>query len=84
MFGIKTLSIDELFHKRVAKFQLKERVKAACRDNTDYDLHLRNFLIKNRNNQKLIVNVAGYMNYLHRCGLTTQQAAKEVLEKYQH
>lgn len=85
MFSIKKApSIDELFRKQVAKFQLKKRVKAACRDNTDYELHLRNFLLKNLGNQFLIVAVAGHMNYLHRCGLNTQKAAKETLEKYQH
>lgn len=70
--------------KKIHKFRLVERAKAAIRDNTNYDLYLRNFLLRNINNQKLIVDVAGHMNYLHRCGLTTQLAAKETLEKYQH
>lgn len=70
--------------RNIAKFRMVQRAKAAIKDNTDYDLHLRNFLLNNINNQKLIIDVAGHMNYLHRCGMNTQQSAKETLEKYKH
>ncbi len=82
-------SIDDAFHEQIKKYQLdvkrkqlKERVKLACQDTTNYELMLRDFCIRNKNNMLLLVKVRGYRGYLIECGCTPQQAAKETLEEY--
>lgn len=81
----RSQSLDEMFSLRIKKFQLKNRVRQACTDTTNYEEQLRNFLERNKNNQKIIIDVAGYRSYLiDRCGLTKQKAAKEILEHYRH
>jgi hypothetical protein len=84
-------SIDDVFHARIKQYQidikrkqLKERVAQACQDTTDYELMLRNFCDRNKNNMLLLVKVRGYRGYLIECGCTPQQAAKETLEEYRH
>lgn len=77
-------SIDEEFHLQLKKFQLKNRVRLACTDTTDYDLMLRDFCTRNKNNALLLTRVAGYRTYLIGNGCTNQQAAKLTLEEYRH
>jgi hypothetical protein len=55
-----SLSIDEIFHRKIKSYQLKQRVANACKDNTDYELWLKNFLNNNRNNARLISECANY------------------------
>lgn len=80
----QTKSIDDELYLAVKRARLIDRAKLALQDTTDYDLRLRNFMIKNRHNLKLIVDVVGHMSYLKKCGSDVQVAAKETLEKFQH
>jgi len=80
----QTKSINEELYLEIKRSRLIDRVKNALKDTTDYDLRLRNFMLKNHHNQKLIVDIVGYMSYMKTCGYDVQQAAKETLEKFQH
>ena len=77
-------NIDEEYYEYLKKFQLKNRVKNACQDNTDYELRLRTFCEDNMGNVLLLTNVAGYHSYLVKNGCTEQEAAKETLQMYRH
>ena len=80
----QTKSIDEELYLAVKRGKLIDRVRNALKDTTDYDLRLRNFMLKNQHNQKLIVDIVGHMSYMKKYGYDIQHAAKETLEKYQH
>jgi hypothetical protein len=79
-----SLSIDEIFHRKLKRYQLKQRVARACTDTTDYELWLKNFLTNNRNNARLISECANYRRQLIESGIDSQQAAKQTLEKFRH
>jgi hypothetical protein len=83
----KLKSIDDEFLDRldrtrlqIQRAHLKERVRRACQDHTNYEQQLKDFCENNRNNLWLLVRVRGYRQYLINCGCTPQQAAKETLE----
>lgn len=78
----ESIDIDDMFGLQVKKFQLKNRVKRACTDQTDYELRLKTFCTNNSNNLLLLTQVAGYRTYLIGNGCTNQQAAKETLEAF--
>lgn len=75
-------SIDELFDRKIKQHQLKQRTLKACTDNTDYELWLRDFLVNNRNNRRLIVECANYRRQLIESGFDNIEAAKQTLEKF--
>ena len=81
----KRISIEDYFAScqiSSQKFILKNRAKNAIKNTTNWELRLRNFLENNKNNQKLIINIAGYHHYLTNLGLKPDIAAKECLEQY--
>lgn len=81
----RTSSVDEEFYLRQKAFTLRNRVKRACMDTTNYQLHLMNFLDRNKNNKKLIEDVAAYRNHLlETTDVTEQEAAKLTHEKFKH
>ena len=77
-------SINDQFHLQIKRNILLNRVRNALKDTTDYDLRLRNFMLKNHHNQKLIVDIVGHMSYMKTSGYDVQQAAKATLEEFQH
>lgn len=81
----RSLSIDEIFYHKIKSYQLKQRVANACKDNTNHELWLKNFLNNNRNNSRLISECASYRRQLiERDGCDSQQAAKQTLERFRH
>ena len=77
-------SIDELFDRKIKQHQLKQRTLKACTDNTDYELWLRNFLLHNRNNDRLIRECANYRRQLIDLGIDDREAARQTLDKFRH
>lgn len=82
----KEPSIDmyEELLERIKKDRLKKRCQKACRDNTNYQMHLVAFCESNQNNLLLLTKVAGYRSYLIKNGCNEQEAARLVLEEYRH
>lgn len=79
------LSVDEEFYLKQRAFVLRNRVKRACMDTTNYQLHLMNFLDRNKNNKKLIEDVAAYRKHLlETTDVTEQEAARLTHEKFKH
>lgn len=77
-------STDEEFFKMKKRFQLKNRTINAIKYETNWEVRLMNFMEKNENNQNLIVKIVGYRDYLMKDGCDREEAAREVLEYYQH
>lgn len=75
---------DDILNLKIKKFQLKNRAARAVEDTTDYELKLRDFCTRNRNNLALLTSIQGLRLYLIKTGSTPQQAAKETLEQLQH
>ena len=80
----KGLSLDEQFNLAIKKGILKRRAKIACTDTTNHDLMLRNFCNNNKNNKRLLTNVAVYWQAAVTAGIPEQQAAKDTLEYFRH
>ena len=81
-FKQKTFSLDEHILARIKKHRLKARAINACKDTINYEVRLKNVMVNNKNNLRLLTQIAGHMHYLQHRGVTIQQAAKETLELY--
>lgn len=78
------LDIDAELYEMIKQNRLKRRCQKACRDNTNYQLHLVSFCESNQYNLLLLTRVAGYRTYLLETGCNEQEAARLVLEEYRH
>lgn len=84
----KNPSIDEIFHRRKAAWQLRQRTLVACTQNREFDAsqnygrRLKNVLANNPHN-KLQFEIASWLTYLvEECGEDSNRAAYECLEKF--
>ena len=78
----KRVSLDEYILSQIKKHRLKTRAINACRDTINYEVRLKNVMVNNKNNLRVLTQIAGHMQFLRHQGVTIQQAAKETLELY--
>ena len=79
-----TVTLDQLILKEIKKQRLRIRVYYACRDTVDYQLRLKNAMIKHQDNVNLLTKIAGHMAYLQSQKVGIQEAAKETIELFLH
>lgn len=73
-------TLNDFIRSHFKNQTLKDRTAKACKDNTNYVLRLKNIMVNNRNNLRLLTQIAGHMQYLKSQGVDLQEAAKETIE----